>query len=58
VLFTGAIEIINSLAAAHAAGSIKRALNRYITPRVLCIDLCVVRSYVEWYGLWLRSSCV
>ena len=38
VLFTGAIEIINSLAAAHAAGSIKRALNRYITPRVLCID--------------------
>ena len=40
VLFTGAIEIINSLAAAHAAGSIKRALNHYIKPRVLCIDLC------------------
>ncbi len=38
VLFTGAIEIINTLAAAHAAGSIKRALHRYIKPRVLCID--------------------
>ena len=38
VLFTGAIEIINSLAAAHASGSIKRALNHYIKPQVLCID--------------------
>ena len=38
VLFTGAIEIINTLAAAHTAGSIKRALHRYIKPRVLCID--------------------
>ncbi len=38
VLFTGAIEIINTLAAAHAAGSIKRALNHYIKPQVLCID--------------------
>ena len=38
VLFTGAIDIINSLAAAHAAGSIKRALNHYVKPQVLCID--------------------
>lgn len=38
VLFTGAIEIINTLAAAHATGSIKRALNHYIKPQVLCID--------------------
>lgn len=38
VLFTGAIDIINSLAAAHAAGSIKRALNHYVKPEVLCID--------------------
>ena len=38
VLFTGAIEIINSLAAARATGSIKRALNHYIKPQVLCID--------------------
>ena len=38
VLFTGAIDIINSLAAAHAAGSIKHALAHYIKPQVLCID--------------------
>lgn len=38
VLFTGAIEIINTLATAHASGSIKRALNHYIKPQVLCID--------------------
>ena len=38
VLFTGAIDIINTLATAHASGSIKRALNKYIKPQVLCID--------------------
>ena len=38
VLFTGAIEIINTLAAAQASGSIKRAMHHYIKPRVLCID--------------------
>ena len=38
VLFTGAIEIINTLSAAHASGSIKRALHHYIKPEVLCID--------------------
>jgi DNA replication protein DnaC len=38
VLFTGAIDIINSLAAAQAIGSIKQALNHYIKPSVLCID--------------------
>jgi DNA replication protein DnaC len=38
VLFTGAIEIINTLAAAHASGSIKRALHNYIKPDVLCLD--------------------
>ena len=38
VLFTGAIEIINTLAAAHVGGSIKRALNHYIKPQLLCID--------------------
>ena len=38
VLFTGAIDIINSLTAAHAAGSIKRALSHYVKPQVLCID--------------------
>ena len=38
VLFTGAIDIINTLATAHAAGSLKRVLNAYIKPSVLCID--------------------
>jgi len=38
VLFTGAIEIINTLSVAHAGGSIKRALHQYIKPDVLCID--------------------
>jgi DNA replication protein DnaC len=38
VLFTGAIDIINSLSTAHATGSIKHALNRYIKPQVLCVD--------------------
>ncbi len=38
VLFTGAIEIINTLALAHATGSMKRALAHYVKPQVLCID--------------------
>jgi len=38
VLFTGAIDIINTLAAHHAAGSIKNALRAYVTPELLCID--------------------
>ena len=38
VLFTGAMEIINTLAAAHASGSIKRALHHYVKPDVLCLD--------------------
>lgn len=38
VLFTGAIEIVNALALAHTSGSMKRALEHYVKPRVLCID--------------------
>ncbi len=38
VLFTGAIEVINTLAAAQASGSMKRALHHYILPSVLCLD--------------------
>ncbi|HET9644224.1 MAG TPA: IS21-like element helper ATPase IstB [Burkholderiaceae bacterium] len=38
VLFTGAIDIINSLAAAQTTRTIKLALNRYIKPSILCID--------------------
>lgn len=38
VLFTTAVDIINTLAAAQAAGTLKRELNRYLKPRVLIID--------------------
>ena len=38
VLFAGAIEIINSLAAAQASGGIKRVMHHYAKPAVLCID--------------------
>jgi len=38
VLFTGAIDIINTLATAHATGSLKKALAAYVKPEVLCID--------------------
>jgi DNA replication protein DnaC len=38
VLFTGAIDIINTLATAHAGGGLKKALAAYVKPEVLCID--------------------
>lgn len=38
VLFTTAVDIINTLAAAQAAGALKREMNRYLKPRVLIID--------------------
>lgn len=38
VLFTGAIDIINTLATAHAVGGLKRALAAYVKTEVLCID--------------------
>jgi len=38
VLFTTAVDIINTLAAAQGAGALKRELNRYLKPRVLIID--------------------
>ena len=38
VLFTGAIDIINTLTAAHATGGLKRALAAYTKPEVLAID--------------------
>jgi DNA replication protein DnaC len=47
VLFTGAIDIVNTLAAHHASGNIKAALARYLRPCVLCLDLCGVRRDVE-----------
>jgi DNA replication protein DnaC len=38
VLFTTAIDIINSLSAAQAHGSLKRELRKYLQPRLLVID--------------------
>ena len=38
VLFTTAVDIINSLAAAQAAGRLKRELARYLKPALLVVD--------------------
>jgi DNA replication protein DnaC len=38
VLFTTAVDIINTLSAAHAAGRFKHELRRYLRPAVLAID--------------------
>jgi DNA replication protein DnaC len=38
VLFTTAVDIINTLAAAQSAGQLKRELRRYLRPGVLIID--------------------
>ena len=38
VLFTTAVDIINTLAAAQAAGGLKRELAKYLNPRILVID--------------------
>ena len=38
VLFTTAVDIINSLAAAQSAGQLKRELRRYMRPALLIID--------------------
>ncbi len=38
VLFSTAIDIINTLTAAHATGALKRALHKYLKPAVLVID--------------------
>lgn len=38
VLFTGAIDIVNTLTTAHADGTIKRAMDHYTKPQLLCID--------------------
>ena len=38
VLFTTAVDIINTLAAAQSAGQLKREFNRYLKPAVLVVD--------------------
>ncbi|RPI43663.1 MAG: hypothetical protein EHM67_04885 [Hyphomicrobiaceae bacterium] len=47
VLFTTAVDIINTLAAAQSAGRLKREIARYLKPGLLIIDLGEVQSYVE-----------
>ena len=37
-LFTSAVDIVNSLAAAQATGGVKREMARLLKPAVLCID--------------------
>ena len=38
VLFTTAIDIVNTLSAAQATGTLKRAMNRYLRPTLVLID--------------------
>ena len=38
VLFASAVDAVNTLVAAQAAGRLKHSLNRYIKPRVLLLD--------------------
>jgi DNA replication protein DnaC len=38
VLFTTAVDIINTLAAAQSAGRLKREFQRYLKPAVLVVD--------------------
>jgi DNA replication protein DnaC len=38
VLFADAIAVVNDLTAAQKAGSLKRALKKYLRPQVLCLD--------------------
>jgi DNA replication protein DnaC len=38
VLFTTAVDIINTLAAAQSAGQLKREIRRYLSPAVLIVD--------------------
>ena len=38
MLFTTAVDIINTLAAAQSAGQLKREFHRYLKPAVLVVD--------------------
>jgi hypothetical protein len=47
VLFTTAVDIISTLAAAQSAGQLKREIRHYLRPTVLIVDSCDAGSYVE-----------
>lgn len=38
VLFTTAIDMVNTLSAARSTGALKRAMNRYLRPAIVLID--------------------
>lgn len=38
VLFTTAVDAVNTLIAAHAAGRLKSELHKYLKPAILCLD--------------------
>jgi DNA replication protein DnaC len=38
VLFANAIDVINTLSAAHTKGTLKSELRRYLTPSLLVLD--------------------
>lgn len=47
VLFASAIDAVNTLTAAQAAGQLKADLGKFLRPTVLILDLCEQQSYVE-----------
>ena len=47
VLFSTAANLIATLTKAHGEGRLDEKLKVYTTSRLLIIDLCVVRGYVE-----------
>jgi DNA replication protein DnaC len=38
VLFTTAIDMVNTLSAARSTGALKRAMNRYLRPTIVLFD--------------------
>jgi DNA replication protein DnaC len=48
VRFTTAGELLGDLAALDSDTALRRRLRQYAAPALLVIDLCVVRSDVEW----------
>jgi DNA replication protein DnaC len=46
-LFTTAGQMLGELAALDSDSALRRRLNRYASPDVLVVDLCVVPRYVE-----------
>jgi DNA replication protein DnaC len=57
VLFTTAVDVINTLAAAKSAGQLKRDIRRYVRPTVLIVDSCAAGSYVESPNTGPRLRC-